>query len=138
MLNLTHTLSPSLKLHPSYPSTSYLIFLSSNFFITISQLNCQSHFENMWRRNAERILGNQAVLRNANEFFIQNSRLASTDLFPLSNYPRMWRNFPDQSIKNLYSKSLFKSNLKLYFLNNLSSTVVCNRLLCPNCNMPAL
>ena len=92
-------------------------------------------FNNMWVRNEERIRPQDHYLRNQQEFYIQPSRLTSTDNFPLVLFPQLWNNFNDLSIKNITSPATFNANLKSYFLKDLSENYKCERLLCPHCHL---
>ena len=72
-------------------------------------------------------------LRNHDQLQPIHSNLNNLDLFPLFNFPKIWQDFPDEQIKILHKISEFDWKLKNYFLNDLSATVNCNRLLCPAC-----
>ncbi len=54
---------------------------------------------------------------------------------PLIAFPRISENFPDQNIKFIQDRFEFNSKLKDHFLNKLSITPTCNRLLCPTCHL---
>lgn len=80
----------------------------------------------------------EITLRNQNNLNIPFSRLASSDKKPYTNLPKTWENFPNENIKIIRNCAEFNSKLKLYFLNELSSTPVCNRLLCPVCHLRSI
>ena len=93
-----------------------------------------SPFNDTWITNAIRNIGeNDTQLRNHDQLQRIHSNLSNLDLFPLFNFPKIWQDFPDEQIKILRKISEFDSKLKMYFLNDLSKTVNCNRLLCPAC-----
>ena len=93
-------------------------------------------FSSMWIRNsARRIHEDQPVLRNHLKFFIPPCRLSSSELFPISNFLRLWCEFPDNLLKSVLSKNEFKTKLKNHLLEKLSSTANCTRLLCPQCHL---
>jgi hypothetical protein len=77
------------------------------------------------------------LLRNLNldDYIIPFARLAITERFPLTSFPKAWNDFPDLVIKSIRSKVEFNNKLKEYFINNLDSNFVCSRLLCPNCHL---
>ena len=91
-----------------------------------------SSFNDTWTTNAIRNIGeNDIKQRNHDQLQPIHSNLSKLDLFPLFNFPKIWQDFPDEQIKILRKISEFDSKLKMYFLNDLSDTVNCNRLLCP-------
>ena len=92
-------------------------------------------FSSTWIRNSDRRNEDQPILRNHLEFFIPPCRLSSSNFFPTVNFPRTWCEFPDNSIKTAKTKNEFKSKLKYFFLEKLSSTVNCTRQLCPQCHL---
>ena len=92
-------------------------------------------FNNMWMRNEERRRQQDIFLRNQEEFYVQPTRLTTTDNFPLALFPRLWNNFSEESIKNIASKTEFNFKLKNFFINELSEDFTCGRLLCPHCHL---
>ena len=76
---------------------------------------------------------NEIQLRNRDQVLIPPSRLALTDRLPSICFPRTWEQFPSEQIKIIRKTSEFDSNLKKYFINDLSSNITCNRLFCPSC-----
>jgi retron-type reverse transcriptase len=76
------------------------------------------------------------VLRNLNlnDFTVPFSRLASTDRFPLSSFPKAWNGLDNVEIKLIRSKSDFNAKLKELLLGQLDSNFKCTRLLCPHCH----
>ena len=129
----TETLFKNSKILP-LPSLINYFKLQFMHRFTINVL--PKSFEFTWTRNLERRTNNdQPSLRNEQDIFIPYTRLSSTDLFPLSNFPRLWTNFADAEIKNLTSVPLFNSKLKEHFIQSLSSSYTCSRLLCPHCHL---
>ena len=91
-------------------------------------------FNQIWVYNSIRNIGeNKIQLRNHLQIQPQHSYLAKLDLYPLYNFPKIWESFPDHQIKILHKNSEFDKKLKQYFINDLSDTVDCGRLLCPAC-----
>ena len=90
-------------------------------------------FDEVWVRNAIRNIGeNEIQLRNADQFQIIGTTLASLDLLPLYDFPKIWQIFPDEQLKFTRKTSVFDSKLKKYFIDDLSEIVVCNRRVsCP-------
>ena len=74
-------------------------------------------------------------LRNDDDIYIPPARLSSTERFPLVCFPRLWSQFDSEDIKIQRNKNIFNSMLKIYFLNQLQSNFICERLLCPHCLM---
>jgi hypothetical protein len=76
------------------------------------------------------------VLRNMNlnDFTVPFSRLASTDRFPLSSFPKAWNSLDSVEIKSIRCKSDFNAKLKDHLLGQLDPNYKCSRLLCPHCH----
>ena len=74
-------------------------------------------------------------LRNDDDIYIPPARLSSIERFPLVCFPRLWSQFDSEDIKIQRNKNIFNSMLKIYFLNQLQSNFICERLLCPHCLM---
>jgi hypothetical protein len=87
------------------------------------------------RNEERRIHENYPRLRNTNEFFIPANRLSSTDLFPLTNYSRIWNALSPDVSQLQVSYVGFKTLLKNNFLDGLNANPTCNRLLCPSCHL---
>ena len=92
-------------------------------------------FNNMWVRNEERRRPQDHSLRIQQEFFIQPTRLTSTDNFPLVLFPQLWNNFNDVTIKSITSSNDFNVKLESHLLKDLSENYKCERLLCPHCHL---
>jgi hypothetical protein len=93
-------------------------------------------FNNVWINNAARCQNEfMMLLRNRDNLFTPFVRLTSSSIQPLVVLPRTWANFNNEDIKILRDKQEFKTELKKYLISLLSSTVVCNRLLCPTCHL---
>ena len=91
-------------------------------------------FNDTWVKNSVRIIGeNEIQLRNFNQLQPAYSTLISLDVFPLYNFPKLWQDFSDEHIKIVRKPSEFDAKLKKYFINDLASNIVCNRLFCPAC-----
>jgi hypothetical protein len=70
-------------------------------------------FNNMWVTNAARQENqDQRELRNESDFYIQFSRLSSTDRHPLIYFPKCWNEFPAIEIKSIANKNIFNNILK--------------------------
>jgi hypothetical protein len=93
-------------------------------------------FNNVWINNAARCQNEfMMLLRNRENLFTPFVRLTSSSIQPLVVLPRTWANFNNEDVKILRDKQEFKSELKKHLISLLSSTVVCNRLLCPTCHL---
>jgi hypothetical protein len=89
-------------------------------------------FNNVWLANATQHREDFVLaLRNSENIIY----LLQLSIQPLVNLPRLWSQFEDEDVKILRNKLEFNHKLKEYFLKKLSSTVHCNRLLCPTCHL---
>ena len=70
-------------------------------------------------------------LRNDNDFHIPRSNITIVTKMPLINFPHIWNDL-ESSIKDISSRSLFKTNTKLELLNKYSN-YRCQRTLCYSC-----
>ena len=97
-----------------------------------------SSFNDTWVKNLMRNIGkNDIQLRNFDQLRLSHANLSTLDLFPWCNFPKIWQEFPDEQIKIICKPSEFDAKLKNYFLSDLESIVVCNRLFCPACMQAA-
>ena len=117
------------------PLPSLVQFFKLQFMHQFTLNALPQSFSSTWIRNSDRRNEDQPILRNHLEFFIPPCRLSSSNFFPTVNFPRTWCEFPDNSIKTAKTKNEFKSKLKYFFLEKLSSTVNCTRQLCPQCHL---
>ena len=93
-------------------------------------------FESTWSRNAERRLDpNQVVLRNNEDLFIPPSRLSPQKIFPYSVFHASGDPSKKLTLNAWYMLMNLIPNWKKHFLSKLSSSVICNRLLCPHCHL---
>ena len=94
-----------------------------------------SSFDNTWITNRIRRDGQAEIeLRNDNNLYIPYARNTTVSKFPLTAFPKLWEEFPAENIKFIRNKSEFNLELKNYFLNQLTTTPNCSRLLCPSCH----
>jgi len=77
----------------------------------------------------------QRILRNSENLNIPFARLAFSTKQPYVNLPKTWTEFTEESIKILRNKLEFNFKLKKHLLDQLSSTIICSRLLCPACHL---
>ena len=94
-------------------------------------------FNNIWVTESERRqdINLAYVLRNSNNLYIPAPKLNSLCQHPLFLFPKLWHEFPDETIKIIRNKLEFKIKLKKYYLDKLSSNYKCTRLLCPHCHL---
>ena len=129
----SHT-EPLLKKLEILPLPDLISFTKIQFMHRFVQKFIPESFNETWCYNSVRNIGeNEIQLRNHLQINQQHSNLAKLDIFPLYNFPKLWHTFPNEQIKILRKISEFDRKLKLYFINDLSSTVDCSRLLCPAC-----
>jgi hypothetical protein len=85
-----------------------------------------SSFDDVWVSNKIRKAGqDQVELRNNDDINIPFARLSSTQRQPLSGFPKIWESFPDERIKFIRNVVEFNLELKMYYLNLLSSKPIC-------------
>jgi hypothetical protein len=130
-----HT-EPLFKASKTLPLPDLISYFKLLFMHDYVNSNLPSSFINVWQTNSDmRDPENFMQLRNDHEFFIPFSRLESCRKFPMYDFPRLWNDFPNDEIKSITSRILFKKSVKGYFLDKLSDIIVCNRLLCPSCHL---
>ena len=96
-----------------------------------------SSFNEVWVTNAIRRADQDHVeLRNDSDLNIPFARLSSTERQPLSSFPKIWSNFPDEHIKFTRNVIEFNNLLKQHYLKKLSFKPNCTRLFCPHCMPP--
>ena len=128
-----HT-EPLFKKLQILPLPDLITFSKIQFMQRFTQGFQPVSFNETWVRNAVRNIGeNEIQLRNRDHLQNIHSNFVSPDTFPLFSYPKMWQDFPDENIKIIRKISSFDSKLKKFFLDDLATNVICNRLLCPAC-----
>ena len=116
------------------PLPDLISFSKIQFMQRFVQNFLPSSFNDTWISNAARNIGENVIqLRNRDQLQHIHSNFVSLDLFPLFSYPKIWQDFQDENIKIIRKTSTFDQKLKKYFLDDLSSIALCNRLLCPAC-----
>lgn len=124
------------KTHKILPLPKMCEFFKLQFMQQFTYNGLPSSFSNTWTLNAYR---NENLpymeLRNHDQLDIPFARITITERFPLTSFPKLWRDFPDVSIKSLSVKNTFNKKLKEYYLAQLSNNYVCERLLCPSCHL---
>jgi len=126
-----HT-EPLFKKLEILPFPDLISFFKIQFMHRFTYKYLPVSFNNIWVSNQEHNPNYQ--LRNNNDLYIPFARLAATEKFPLTAFPKTWNDFNEPDIKNKASKTQFDTQLKKFFLNDLSENVVCNRLFCPACS----
>ena len=92
--------------------------------------------QDQWITNRMRHMDEDHItLRNDDLLYIPFARNARTTLLPLTSFPRIWCEFPDEDIKFIRNKMEFNSHLKTFLIGSLKTSVQCNRLLCPDCHL---
>lgn len=71
-------------------------------------------------------------LRNQGDYYVGPHRFEYLKKFPFLHFTNLWNNF-EPDFKYINSKSLFRLNLKEYFLNELRSSINCQRANCLDC-----
>ena len=133
-----HT-EPLFKKLQILPLPDLITFNKLQFMHRFVQKFLPESFNLIWHRNSIRNIGeNEIQLRNAEQFQPIHTSMFSLDKFPLYDFPKIWQNFPDEQIKFIRNKIEFDSKLKQFFLDDLSDSIICNRLLCPACLMSRL
>jgi hypothetical protein len=89
-----------------------------------------------WLTNEERRQDpDQAVLRNQDNLYVPFARTIFSENMPWTSFPKAWNSFDRNDIKFIRNKLEFKTKLKDHLINSLSSSITCNRLLCPRCHL---
>jgi hypothetical protein len=128
-----HT-EPIFKSLEILPFPNLVKFFNLQFMQHYFQGFLPSAFNNVWLTNVTRHREDLLLpLRNSENVNIPFARLHSSTIQPLVNLPRLWSQFEEENIKILRNKLEFNQKLKSYFLEKLSSTIHCTRLLCPTC-----
>jgi len=133
----SHT-EPLFKKLDILPFAQLCLFFKLQFMHQFTQNFLPVSLQTMWVTNNVR-RQNQAhvVLRNNDLFYIPLARTPFTSKHPLTTFPQLWTNFPEESIKFIRNKLEFNHKLKIHLLNQLQSNVNCGRLLCPDCHLNA-
>ena len=128
-----HT-EPLFKKLQIMPLPDLITFSKIQFMHRFIQGFLPASFNETWVRNAVRNIGaNEIQLRNRDHLQNIHSNLVSLDTFPLFSYPKIWQDFRDENIKIIRKTSSFDLKLKKFFLDDLATNVICNRLLCQAC-----
>ena len=128
-----HT-EPLFKKLQIMPLPDLITFSKIQFMHRFIQGFLPASFNKTLVRNAVRNIGeNEIQLRNRDHLQNIHSNLVSLDTFPLFSYPKIWQDFRDENIKIIRKTSSFDLKLKKFFLDDLATNVICNRLLCPAC-----
>ena len=121
------------------PFAQLCLFFKIQFMQQYTQTFLPVALNNMWITNNER-RQNQAhvILRNDDSLHIPLARTLFTSKHPLTTFPQLWADFPDESITFIRNKLELNKTLKKYFLNNLNANVNCGRLLCSESHLNGL
>ena len=128
-----HT-EPLFKALEILPLPDLITFMKIQFMQRFTHNLLPCSFNDTWVKNSIRNIGeNKIQLRNHLQLQNLYPNLARLDPFPLFSFPKIWESFPDEQIKIIRKPTDFDNKLKFFFLNDLASVVVCNRLFCPAC-----
>ena len=128
-----HT-EPLFKKLEILPLPDLISYTKIQFMHRFTQKFLPSSFCDTWVLNSIRNIGeNEIQLRNHDQIQHFHSNMAKLDIFPLFHFPKIWQDFGDEQIKIIRKPTVFDSKLKKYFLDDLSTIIICDRLLCPAC-----
>ena len=131
----SHT-EPLFKKFNILPLCQLSEFFKVQFMQHFKQGFLPSALKTMWITNAIRRQDQaEVVLRDDDLLHIPFARTNTTSKFPLTAFPRIWEDFPDEEIKFTRNKIEFNFKLKNHFIQKLNSSVICDRLLCPDCHL---
>jgi hypothetical protein len=120
-----HT-EPLFKSYGILPLKHLCDYFKVQFMQKFTQGFLPSSFDDVWVSNKIRKAGqDQVELRNNDDINIPFARLSSTQRQPLSGFPKIWESFPDERIKFIRNVVEFNLELKMYYLNLLSSKPIC-------------
>ena len=93
----------------------------------------------IWMKNRDRrrqleASENLVDLRNDDDYYTPPYRTDFISRFPLFHLPSLWNQFPPD-IQIIRKKTEFCLALKKQFIDLLSDTPNCTRLLCPSCHL---
>jgi hypothetical protein len=132
----SHT-EPLFKTSGILPLKYLISYFKLLFMYDYTHEQLPESFYNTWMTNqALRNIDNpdnDRVLRDDNLLNVPFVRLEQYLKFPLSDFPRLWNDFDNAVLTN--SRNSFKIMLKEHFLEKLSYTPNCTRLLCPACHL---
>ena len=114
----SHT-EPLFKKLQVLPLPDLITFSKLQFMHRFSQKFLPFSFNDTWIKNSIRNIGeNEIQLRNFNQLQHTHSSLASLDVFPLYNFPKLWQDFPDEHINPFTpkKKNLLRFSPKLYHI----------------------
>jgi len=132
----SHT-EPLFKKLTILPFAQLCLFFKLQFMQQFTQNFLPVALNDLWITNNVRRQNHAHNLRNNNLIHIPLASMFSTSKHPLTIFPQLWAEFPDESIKFIRNKLEFNKKLKIYFLNLLQSNINCGRLLCPDCHLNA-
>jgi hypothetical protein len=119
------------------PLTDLITISNLKFFHKYFYNKAPAAFKNTWvttieHRQREGQIQLLYNLRNNDEIFVPQSRLAQFGHFPIYNLPSLWNNLPPD-LRNIPTLGLFSKLVKTSLISNLSELPNCNRLICPAC-----
>ena len=126
-----HT-EPLFKKHKILRFEDLLTYSKLNFMHSYINNTLPGSFDGLWPLNRDRNVRG-ATLRNAKDLFVPRACLAFNARLPLHSFPKLWNNFNNEALKLNTNTNSFKKNLKTYFLDDLASSVHCNRAFCRDC-----
>jgi hypothetical protein len=127
---------PLFKSSTILPLPKLIEYFNLLFMFKYVNFSLPASFASIWIQNEERRdHENFPRLRNTSEFYTPANRLVTTDLFPLTNFSKIWNALPPEVSQLQVSYIGFKTLLKNKFLDGLSANPNCNRLLCPSCHL---
>jgi hypothetical protein len=129
-----HT-EPLFKLLNILPLESLIYCTSLQFMHNYVNGYLPNAFVNEWPTNADLRGELLPILRNQDDLFIPFARTVFSERLPFVNLPKIWSQFTNFEIKFIHSKLEFKSKLKKFLIDQLSSVPRCTRLLCPRCHL---
>jgi hypothetical protein len=131
-VNYNEHTEPLFKQCKILPFPTLIEFFNLQFMQNFIHNHLPISFANLWS-TAESRRASEFVLRNGNYLDIPFVRLSSSSGHPWVKLPKTWANFQQEDIKILADKNKFKSCLKSFFLESMSNSPNCNRLMCPAC-----
>jgi hypothetical protein len=134
-LNTPLTTLPLFKSLEILPLPSLISYFKIQFLQQYKRGLLPASFNNIWvTKEAHCAQARPMVLHNDEDFYIPVSRLTQCSFLPYYSLPCIWSECDqlNPTIPILRDKKEFNKELKIYFTNKLSSTIKCNRLLCPS------
>jgi hypothetical protein len=126
-----HT-EPLFKALSILPLNDLITHCNLKFFHSYVYNYIPTAFHDTWSTNRHNRDNDDRTLRNDDDFFIPRYRTDQIARLPFFKLPKTWNDTP-KLITSTSNKKVFSAQVAHHFLDKLSSTPNCSRLVCPAC-----